>query len=618
LTLGQVERIVKTWIRRALVVALLLQLAVPFTPSAAPEARAEPLRPLTTADLHAPLTSMSDVVQAQQASVSGLLTIKFGDPTPGSRRPATQVMSVTDGNGTKVSIAVDANTRLSDSLMALNGAYVTISGASATRVAEGSFTPEPVILAQEIRQQLGTRGVSTQVTGTTRWATLLCRFPDDDPATVLPYSVNTFFPPLILGPAPSAEDYWKENSLNAVNFAGSTFHDWKPLPQTRAQYLAIPGGPNAYLDQLAIDCVAAAGAGLDFSTYGGINVMLSSVLDPAANSAWGGISAVTLGGVFKPAGWPVTWLPEFGYRNQHVVAHEMGHAFRLLHSSGPYTQTYDSNWDVMSGGGMCRTPDANYGCIGVHTNAYHKDFLGWIPAERRFTYAGTAQTFTLSQTANPVTTPGVYWAAKIPIAGTTTQFYYVEARKLSAYDREVPFDSVVIHKIDTTRADRLAQVVDPDNNGNPNDEGAAWTVGETYTDTANNFKVSILSSTANSFQVTIAPAATAPGTGPGNVKVQTTWVSPGRLQVVVDALGTGAVPNNTLRELRFGVANNALVDVGNGTPFAGGQTIPLPATPTRAVFFVNRVAAGPFMVRLEVADGVGTWKTFVGGGAGVP
>jgi hypothetical protein len=78
------------------------------------------------------------------------------------------------------------------------------------------------------------------------------------------------------------------------------------------------------------------------------------------------------------------------------------------------------------------------------------------------------------------------------------------------------------------------------------------------------------------------------------------------------------VPNNTLRELRFGVANNAVVDIGNGAPFAGGQTIPLPTTPTRAVFFVNRVGAGPFMVRLEVGDGIGSWKTFVGGGAGVP
>jgi hypothetical protein len=272
----------------------------------------------------------------------------------------------------------------------------------------------------------------------------------------------------------------------------------------------------------------------------------------------------------------------------------------------------------MSGGGMCRTPDPNYGCIGVHTNAYHKDFLGWIPDERRFTYAGTAQTITLSQTANPIATPGVFWAAKIPIAGATTQFYYVEARKFVGYDRETPFDSVVIHKVDTTRTDRLAQVVDPDNNSNPNDDGAAWTPGETFTDTANNFKVTVVSSAASSFQVTIAPVTVGPPAPSNNVKLTTRLVSPGRLEVTVDAVGTTAVPNNALRELRFGVATNATVEIPNGpAPFVGGRTIALTGTPTRTVFFVNRVAAGAFIVRLDVADGVGVWKTFVGGGTGV-
>ena len=39
---------------------------------------------------------------------------------------------------------------------------------------------------------------------------------------------------------------------------------------------------------------------------------------------------------------------------------------------------------------------------------------------------------------------------------------------------------MVIHKVDTTLEDRLAQVVDVDNNGDPNDEGAMWTVGDLY------------------------------------------------------------------------------------------------------------------------------------------
>jgi hypothetical protein len=310
----------------------------------------------------------------------------------------------------------------------------------------------------------------------------------------------------------------------------------------------------------------------------------------------------------------------------------MGHAFRLNHSSGPYAQTYDSQWDVMSNGGVCfgarptRPDHPIYGCLGDHTNAYHKDFLGWIPAERRFTYAGTSQTFLLSRTANPDETAGTFWAAKIPLPGTTTQYYYVEARKFVGYDAGAPFESVVIHKVNETLRDRNAQVVDPDNNNDPNDEGAAWTPGETFTDAANNIAVSVLASTATGFQVRIAPATgtptpPTPPTTPGqrSVSVRTTWVSPGRLQVSVQAIGTAAVPQNVLRELRFGTATNALVDVGGGTaPFAGGQIITLTGTPTVTTFFVNRVGAGAFIVHVEIADGVGTWKTFAGGGAGTP
>jgi hypothetical protein len=95
-------------------------------------------------------------------------------------------------------------------------------------------------------------------------------------------------------------------------------------------------------------------------------------------------------------------------------------------------------------------------------------------------------------------------------------------------------------------------------------------------------------------------------------------VSAGRLEVTVDAIPTNAVPANVLRELRFGVATNATVEIPNGpVPFAGGRTIAVPGTPTRTTFFVNRTAPGPFTVRFEVADTVGVWKTFVGGGAGV-
>ena len=63
---------------------------------------------------------------------------------------------------------------------------------------------------------------------------------------------------------------------------------------------------------------------------------------------------------------------------------------------------------------------------------------------------------------------------------------------MPAMTTEIPDEAIVIHKVDTTLEDRLARVVDIDNNGDPNDEGAIWTVGEIFTDAGEcNLQISI-------------------------------------------------------------------------------------------------------------------------------
>jgi uncharacterized repeat protein (TIGR01451 family) len=167
-----------------------------------------------------------------------------------------------------------------------------------------------------------------------------------------------------------------------------------------------------------------------------------------------------------------------------------------------------------SWGYPCIPLDPVYGCIGQHTIAFHKDLLGWIPAGQKYVAAPNSKTtITLERLALPQT--GNYLMGQIPIRGSSTHFYSVEARRFVGYDSRLPGEAVIIHNVDTTRSDCLAQVVDIDNNGNPNDTGAMWTPGEVFSDTENQITVSVDSMTDTGFVVTIETS----GLGYANISV---------------------------------------------------------------------------------------------------
>ena len=191
-------------------------------------------------------------------------------------------------------------------------------------------------------------------------------------------------------------------------------------------------------------------------------------------------------------------------------------------------------------GGTSLAPYPDTASLGVHTIAYHKDFLGWIPPDRKYVAApNTTRTITLERLAKPGAEG--YLMAQIPIGESPTDFYTVEARLFAGYDEEVPDEAIVIHKVDTTREDRLAQVVDIDNNGDPNDEGVMWTVGEIFTDRENAFQISIDAAYDTGYRVTIntdrprsAPASTfCPRPPVSSDRGETLTVSRSRRQVIV-------------------------------------------------------------------------------------
>ena len=446
---------------------------------------------------------------------SGWFHVMWGDGFGG---PATVTARqfLIDDRGRWHHLRIDAKL-----LTALGGAHrlsrsrVTVTGRPvASAAVAGRARPSSVIEVAAIQVESADTHAAAPlaVSGAQPWVTILCRFADSPTVTPRPVS---YFEGLMGSVAPGMDHYWQEVSYGNVNLGGSVVAGWYDLPRPRSYYVSASNGDGVeHLDfqRTVEDCAAAADADVFLPDFTGINLMFNEPLDCCS---WGGGATLTRDG--QTRFYRVTWLPPWAYAHQYVIAHEMGHGFGLPHSSGPYTSTYDSDWDPMSGGGLCSPMDPIYGCVGVHTISFHKDMLGWVPPSRRFAPTpGQSETIAIERLARPDPVAG-YLMAELPIPGSTTRFYTVEARRLAGYDGQIPGQAVVIHQVDTTRGDREAQVVDPDNNGNPNDAGATWLPGETFSDPANMISVSVDGMTTSGFQVTIVTSGFRLGVAKGGV-----------------------------------------------------------------------------------------------------
>jgi M6 family metalloprotease-like protein len=455
------------------------------------------------------MSSISQPVSAQDpgpAEMGGWFNILWADAPDGSAPPPLYVF--TDDNEQKSILLMDeALAAPLGGVLALDRRRITIRGtqqeASALTGGVSAILVESIALGEADLSATADSEIQSQaVTGSQAFVTIACKFSD---VGATPKSVS-YFQGMYSSSHPGLDYYWRQVSYDNINIVGSAAYGWYVLPYPRSYYV-VDNYFNSFL--ASTTCAAAANADVNFANYTGINFMFNDDLD---GYAWGGTEYMTLDGITKF--WPMTWEPPWAYENSGVIAHEMGHAFGLPHSSGMYGEVYDNVWDVMSDHWtVCWETDANgdwvrnlnwdatYGCLGQHTISYHKDILGWIPAAQKYTAVfNTASTSTLERLALPQT--GNYKIVQIPINGSNTYFYTVEVRKRAGYDTYLPSDAVIIHEVLTTR-EEPAHVVDFDGNGNTGDAGAMWTVGETFTDTTNNISVSVLSSTASGFQVRV-------------------------------------------------------------------------------------------------------------------
>jgi hypothetical protein len=461
-------------------------------------------------------TAASEPPSGQVLSLSGWFHTVWGDRPPDTDNPTPSHgiarYGLVDHAGEWTDLALDEEAvSSSGGLLTFNRQPVVLAGTRQRQLAaaaqmQGGGESRFHVLSIQRQSPLSAQAVAgaaplgeAAISGPQRWVTVLCRFADSTGTT--PYS-KTWFDTLMLGENyPGMGHYWQELSYTKINLTGSLVVGWYNLPQPRSYYVYDQNSDGfAELDhgRAARDCAGAADTEVYFPDFIGINLVFNQNLDCCA---WGGSWTFALDG--QTRSYNVTWLPPWGYENHGVVGHEMGHGFGLPHSSGPYSATYDSRWDVMSNvWDNCWPVHPQYGCIGVHTVSYHKDILGWIGSVRRYVATqGSSGAIEVERLSQPSETG--YLMAKIPIGSSTTQFYTVETRRTVGYDEQLPGDAVVIHHVNTTRWDRLAQVVDTDGNGNPNDAGAIWLPGETFVDSLNGITVSVISATDTGFLVAI-------------------------------------------------------------------------------------------------------------------
>lgn len=454
---------------------------MPFTPAPFAWRRVLPLLCGLLAALASPA--------AAQESLTGVFHLVWRvaqDP----RTPVEVSYHLTDDRGRSIRLRVDAATlEAQGGALRLDRRRVSIEG---TRVPAAFGRSAPGFEVRAIRPQPGggdaraSLAVAPPQSGSKAYVTVLCKFADSVSVEPRPRS---YYEELLTGTArPSMDHYWRELSDGRINLGGSRVVGWYTLPGTRASY--FPNGEFDH-DRAVRECTGAADADVDFRQYFGVNMQFNLNM-PAS---WGGYWYVAADGV--NTGMPMTWMA--AWAGHATYGHEIGHSLGLPHSSGPYTQTYDSRWDVMSGGSTW-DPTRGEG-IGHHTVMYHKDVLGWVPAAQRLTVnLGQSATVVLERNAQPGTGSN-YQLIVVPLGNS--EFYTIEARRVHGYDAQIPGEGVVLHRVNPSLPDRAAQVVDADANGDPNDQGAVWTPGETFFDAQTDLTVTVGAATSTGYTVTV-------------------------------------------------------------------------------------------------------------------
>jgi hypothetical protein len=426
--------------------------------------------------------------------LTGTLNIISGDSLDLSV-PPVEVVTLVNSEGAETVLLISEAIRndLGLDFYRLNGQPVTVTGSAAAgpgpataNATAGMFTvtaiePAPTTRATE----------AAAVTGNTKWLSIGCKFADitDEPKPL------SYFQNMYGSTYPGLDAYWREASYDNINLAGSKAVGWFTLPKPMSAY-QIDDTHIQWTD-LLLDCAAQADPVVNFNDYMGINLMLNG--EPGC-CAWGGNRTVTLDGTYR--NWSVTWLPPWSYAKLGYVQHEMTHGYGILWHSYANDNAYGDPWDVVSNAiGYWPNPYPThpvYGVIGQHTQAYHRDYLGWVPSSRVIIVGEGKTTFSLEQATRPGASG--YLMAVIPIDSSTSHFYALEARRRVGFDKDLLGNSITIHEIGGPR--HLVQLMDPGAIGYQYGS-YVWQTGQTWVAPEGGLTVHIDNAYASGFEVTV-------------------------------------------------------------------------------------------------------------------
>ena len=183
-----------------------------------------------------------------------------------------------------------------------------------------------------------------------------------------------------------------------------------------------------------------------------------------------------------------------------VYCHEFGHNLGLPDLYNTSTgKTILGPWSLMDKGLWNGNPP---GSSPSHMDAWSKIQLGFISGSMIATAsAGSTASYTID--ATEVASSNVH-AVIVPLGSgaNPAQYYIIEVRAGVGFDAAQPSTGVLLLYIDSTKLIGKVEIV----NSHPSVADlseAPWSVGQTYTDTANGWSMTVNSKTGNSYQVTV-------------------------------------------------------------------------------------------------------------------